>query len=171
MRIFTFLILLISCSLQNISAQYSVDKLKYDYQDYVYNPDDKYNPVLAGFASYIIPGLGHIYCNEPERGYKFMRAYGGAILVTVAGGITKIYNDDLRKNNNPIGDVILIAGALSAWGIQIWSSIDAVKISKINNLALRDKKTTSLNLKLSPYFNQSYNGGLDKGLTICLQFK
>ena len=100
-----------------------------------------------------------------------MRAYGGAILVTVVGGVTKIYNDDLRKTDNPIGDVLLIAGVLSATGIQVWSCIDAVRVPKINNLALRDKKETSLNLKLSPYFEQNYNEGIDNGLKLSLQLK
>ena len=169
MRKLTFIILLIFCSMRILSAQYSVDKNKYDYHEYVYDSDDKYVPALAGVASYILPGLGHIYCNEPARGYKFMAAYGGAILVTVVGGVTSIYSHDLRKNNNSFGDVILIAGAVSGFGIQIWSCIDAVKVSKVNNMALRDKKKTSFNLKLTPYFNQSYNGGFDKGLTLCLQ--
>ena len=100
-----------------------------------------------------------------------MRAYGGAILFTVVGGVIKIYNDDLRKTDNPIGNVILIVGVLSATGIQVWSCIDAVRVSKINNLALRDKKETSLNLKLSPYFEQNYNEGIDKGLKLSLQLK
>ncbi len=170
MKILTILVLLICSSIQIVFAQYSADKFKYDRHDYVYNPDDKYVPVLAGVASYIIPGLGHIYSNEPARGYKFMRAYGGAILVTVVGGVTKMHTD-LRKTDNPIGNVILIAGVLSATGIQVWSCIDAVRVSKINNLALRDKKKTSLNLKLSPYFDQNYYGGIDKGLTLSLQLK
>ena len=68
-----------------------------------------------------------------------------------------------------VGEVLLIIGALSGCTIQIWSIIDAVKVSKVNNMALRDKKKTSFNLKLTPYFNQSYNGGFDKGLTLCLQ--
>ena len=157
--------------MQIVSAQYSVYKYKYDHHEYVYDSDDKYVPAIAGVASYILPGLGHIYCNEPARGYKFMIAYGGAILVTVVGGVTSIYNHDLKKNDNSIGDVILIAGALSGWGIQIWSCIDAVRVSKINNLAFRDRNMTSFNLKLLPYFNRSYNGGLDKGLTLCLQLK
>lgn len=171
MRNGIIIVLIIFCFGQTLKSQYSVDRYKYDYHDYVNNPNDKYVPTVAGFASYIIPGLGHIYCNEPERGYKFMTAFGGAILVAVVGGVTSIYQHDLKHNNNPAGDIILITGCLSGLGIQIWSCIDAVRVSKINNLAFRDKKTTGYNIKLQPYLRSNSNVGFDTGLTLCFQIE
>lgn len=160
---------IILCLGHTLKAQYSVDRYKYNHQEYDYRADDKYVPAIAGIASYLIPGLGHVYCNESERGFKFMAAYGGAVLVAIIGGVTFIYNHDLRNNDNPTGEIILAAGCLSAWGIQIWSCIDAVRVSKINNLALRDRKTHGYSIRIQPYLRNNANIGFSTGLSLCFQ--
>ena len=56
-----FFILILLNSLVSF-GQYNIDKEKYNFRTYQYQQNDKYNPIIAGVSSYIIPGLGQMYC-------------------------------------------------------------------------------------------------------------
>ena len=56
----------------NVDAQYNVNKNKYDYRHYIYQPGDPYNPGTAAFASLFVPGLGQIICGEGLREQVFL---------------------------------------------------------------------------------------------------
>lgn len=159
--LFILILLLLNVSLK---AQYADNKLKYNSQSYSYSPDDRYHPAIAGVASYVLPGLGQIYCNETKRGFNFMAGYGGAILVVMTGGLIQSYHNMTGKNNST-GTILFASGAITAYGIQIWSCIDAVHVSKVNNMALREKKTTGYLFKLSPCFTTLYDSKINFGLT------
>jgi len=61
---------------QNIdTTMYSYNKAKYDYRNYKYQVGDKYKPVVAGIASYFLPGLGQMYSGEKKRGTGFLIGY------------------------------------------------------------------------------------------------
>ncbi|MGZ5242556.1 MAG: hypothetical protein ACXWDO_07625 [Bacteroidia bacterium] len=149
-------------------GQYSDDKKLYDHKSYKYLTSDKYHPAMAGVASYVLPGLGQIYCNETSRGFRFMSGFGGAILVGMTGGVMQIYND-LNGQKNYTGGIILVTGSLTAAGIQIWSTVDAVRVAKVNNLSLRDKSTHSL-IILPSYLTVANEKDHYAGLAIRIEF-
>ncbi len=60
---------------------------------------EHYSPVIAGAASYLFPGLGQIYCGEPDRGFRFMGAYGGGALVMVLGGAMLMHSSPEGKGS------------------------------------------------------------------------
>ena len=60
-----------------IEAQYKKNKTRYDHKAYVYKSGDRYIPVLAGFCSLPVPGLGQAISGEPIRGLAFL---GGSVV-------------------------------------------------------------------------------------------
>lgn len=53
--IFSFLFSLV---FSPILAQYRINKLEFSAHDYIHQPGDRYDPTLAGVASFLVPGLG-----------------------------------------------------------------------------------------------------------------
>lgn len=153
---------------QSSHAQYKVNKDKYDLKEYTYQATDKYHPAIAGVASYIIPGLGHIYCNENKRGLKFLSGYAGGILVLVTGAIIELPNLIDGNDEFTIGKGLFIGGALLAWGVQIWSAVDAVRVAKVNNMAYRDDNKIGMSLLLKP--SVTMNGNQSFGMSLEINF-
>ena len=151
---------------KDISAQYSKDKLLYNYKSYSYDTNDKYHPIISGVASYIVPGLGQIYCNENRRGYNFLAGYCGAIVLMSTGALIQLPESLNPENNNPesvffmdgsLGSIMILSGVISAFGIQIWSSIDAVKVAKVKNLSIRNRDSSSIKVHFKPFINKELN--------------
>lgn len=139
-----FIILFCISNIQVIAqSPYKEFKKKFDHRTYSYLAPDKYNPVLAGVASYIIPGVGHFYCNENKRGTAFLSGYVGGILVMASGVVTASFSNDA-------GEVLLVGGALCTVGLQIWSSVDAVRVAKVKNLEYRARPMPSVSFFLKP---------------------
>jgi hypothetical protein len=147
----TFLIiigLLISLSVTN--AQYKVNKKKYNYRTYSYQPDDPYNPTVMGAASLVIPGFGQILEGENGRGIAFFCANLSLIIIKrVERNKLSDFRDfpkwvDVRNSLN-IGKA----------AIHLWSAIDAARVAKVNNLVFRDKNNISYYLNISPYLEPS----------------
>lgn len=141
------------------AQRYSINKLQYDYHQYAPEFGDPYNPVISGVYSFIIPGLGQMYCGEVGRGLAFLGGYAG--FSVVAGvGMAQIFNSSLnyynsdsgytRNTNAGVGIMLLGIGGMAAVGI--WSIVDAVNVAKVNNMYIRDlRRTYGMKLEMSPY--------------------
>jgi hypothetical protein len=143
-----------------LCAQYSADKKIYDPTDYVYQPDDPYNPSLVRLASYKFAGWGHAIIGEFGRGVPFMAgylvfagvgSYGMGILLMQL--LFSPYGNEKADYGKSLP--FLLVGLGGAVGISLWSASDAEKIAKVKNLAWRDKQKTSLNLSIEPYCGTS----------------
>jgi hypothetical protein len=164
-------LILISCFIAN--GQYKINKTKYDYRTYSYQMGDPYNPGNAGVASFFIPGLGQMMSGENGRGLGFLAGYTGWI---VGSSVVIIYETvsriDEHSEKANIG-LILIIGAVGAISIDIWSVTDAIRVAKVNNMALRDKDKSSFNLSIKPYIDTSYSGpekNVPVGLSLNITF-
>jgi hypothetical protein len=51
--------------------QYRINKLNYNAHDYMHQPGDRYDPTLAGVASFLVPGMGQVVAGETGRGILF----------------------------------------------------------------------------------------------------
>ena len=149
-KIIAFIILLIS-SLDECYAQYSVDKEKYDFRDYEFRDTDRYNPALASVIALMGPGLGHFYCNENQRGLRVIGILGGAMVVAMSGLLVEVLtNMDGSRRGFTLGQGLIATGLISTIGVYVWSPIDAARVAKVKNLALRDKQGTSFTIGLAP---------------------
>lgn len=159
--------------------KYKALKSQYNYKNYMPMVGDAYSPGWSGTASFFIPGLGQIICGETGRGLAFL---GGQVL---AGGV--LCGMALRAWDVNFGYVIrgrygfsnfqdetwlVIAGigAAVAVGLDIWSSIDAVRIAKVKNMYLQDVRGQyAFDMKMFPSLN--YVGGTyAPGLTLAVSF-
>lgn len=144
----TLILIIITCFCTNLKGQYRINKEKYNSSEYFYQPGDPYNPLICGVASYIIPGLGQMVAGETGRGLIFTGAFFGSVVVAGVGAIGSLD----KSNNNPEATILLVAGITGAAVSMIGSIVDAVKVAKVNNLAYRDKKRTSYNFNVQPYY-------------------
>lgn len=159
-RIIFSLILVFAC-ISYSNAQYSINKYKYDYRTYYYNYGDPYNPTVAGIASFFIPGLGQMMSGETQRGLAFLGGYTGCMVLYSIGAVTFLdnaytYNYDGSFNNDSrstAGGGLMLVGILGAVAVEIWSIVDAVQVAKVNNLALRDRYRSSIDINLKPYID------------------
>ena len=145
----------------NICAQrYSLNKNKFDSHLYIPQYDDPYNPAISGICSFVVPGLGQIYCGETGRGIAFLGGYVGCFVLAEAGAVQITSN--LGYNNDPgysnysnagVGTFLLGLGGMAV--VSIWSIIDAIHVAKVNNMYIQGlRKTSSLKLEMSPYMEQ-----------------
>ena len=71
--IYAFLLFFVF-SYSNTFGQYKQNKLNYNHKQYSFQKGDRYNPTIAGVASFLIPGLGQAVSGEVGRGVAF---FGG----------------------------------------------------------------------------------------------
>jgi len=92
----------------------------------------KRNPVLAGFLSLIIPGLGQIYCGEGNKGAAILTA---AIIV---GNLNIIFLP-VFVTANPNSEIVwaywiprIGHDVMSVWSVVfwIWAVVDAYSLAK-----------------------------------------
>ncbi len=153
---------------QNSHAQYKINKEKYNFKDYTYQETDKYHPAIAGVASYVVPGLGQIYCNENKRGLNFLTGYAGGILVMMTGAIIDFPNMMGGNDEFTFGKGMIIGGALLSVSVQIWSTVDAVRVAKVNNMAYRNNNKIGMSLFLKP--NITINGNQSLAMSLAIKF-
>jgi len=168
--LFLIISLLISSSTE---AQYRINKQKYDYRTYSFQPGDPYNVNLAGIASYLIPGLGQMISGEDNRGLFFLGGFLACGTVSIVGTQIESYDTEPWEPREYGNNEVIIAGLIGVVIVDLWSIIDAVKVAKVNNLAYRDQNKTSLNLQLQPYINLTYyaqNALIPIGLTLKVKF-
>jgi hypothetical protein len=157
------------------NAQYKISKTKYDSHSYSYQVGDPYNPVAVGVTS-IIPGLGQIISGEAGRGFVFLGGFSVCVAANTIGMI-RVFNaigsglsgEEPREG----GLILMIAGSIGMVTIDIWSIIDAVHVTKINNLAFRDKRKASYNLQIQSFVNTTYSnktGSIPVGIILKVIF-
>jgi hypothetical protein len=149
MRTYVILLagLLLICS--SASAQYKINKTKYNFKDYNYQGGDPYIPCLSGACSFLCPGLGQMVSGEGARGFAFL---GGSIWFTILIGIgmSQQASDIDSGGDGKAGSGLQSVGLTGLLAVYIWSIGDAVRVAKVNNLARRDKNKTGYKIQFSP---------------------
>lgn len=107
----------------------------YNAGSYVPCITDIYNPASAGIESFLIPGLGQIITGYPWRGAAFLVAEG---VLTTAATITLVYQRTTPSANKAV--TLPIAGICLGMAVvsHIWCIVDAVQVTKLKNLYMRD---------------------------------
>jgi hypothetical protein len=149
------------------NGQYKINKTKYDYHSYKYQPDDPYYPLVAGVASVFLPGLGQMVTKEVGRGVAFM---GGLLVLGFVDQLIMYGEIELSDAGEYLIGGPVILGTV---GVYLWSIGDAVRVAKVNNLSFRDKNNTSFNFQVQPYINTTYikqNESFPVGLTLRIKF-
>jgi hypothetical protein len=129
-----------------VNAQYSKNKKLYNHHDYVYQPSDPVPPAIAGLSSLFVPGMGQLISDETIRGLAFMSAYAVVFSAYIID-----YSESFNRVNARGNNYILLAAGC----INVLSIIDAVRVTKVNNMAYRDKGTS---LRMQPYYDGEFSG-------------
>jgi TM2 domain-containing membrane protein YozV len=154
-----FLAVILVALVSTASAQrYSINKLQYDYHRYTPEFGDPYNPSISGICSFIVPGLGQMYCDEVGRGLAFLGGYV-CFSVVVGVGVTQIANsvdyvNSTYYNHTSAGVCTMLLGLGGMAAVEIWSIVDAINVAKVNNMYIRDlRRTSGIKLEMSPYID------------------
>jgi hypothetical protein len=145
-----------------------ITKISIDTRAYSFKKSDPFNPISAGIASLIIPGLGQMISGKPGRGVLFLTGFTGCLAVS-AEGLFK-YWSSAGGNYGVDPFQVFKAGLVGALCIDLWSIADAVNVAKVNNLVLRIKHRSSYNLNIKPFLNTP-DYGLKHNIPIALGFK
>lgn len=143
---------IVLCGQLTAKAQYSINKLKYNSSEYIYQENDRYNPDLCGVTSAFFPGGGHFLANEPGRGFAFLGGEFASLIIVLAGVSLYDLSMPYENRDNTASYTLIAAGCISTITIRVYDIINAVEVAKINNLAHRDKNKTGYHLKLQPCF-------------------
>lgn len=118
----------------------------------------KRDPALAGFLSYLIPGMGQFYNHEMEKGIGILALMGYSI-----------YRSSTEYSNESSN----VSNAVVCSGLYLFSIIDAVvsakKINKV--IALRLSKEMSMSLKPNIQLNQYPSSPVSYKPGVLLGFK
>ena len=119
-------------------SQYSQNKALYDYKSYQYQIGDRYDPTIAGVASFLFPGLGQVMVGETARGVGFFMGYvaSTALIFSIDTDLSSTNDNESYRSSQHSKAFIGLGGMLLTW---IWSTSDAVRVAKVNNMAWRDK--------------------------------
>lgn len=153
-------------------AQYRINKTIYNYRAYSHQAGDPYNPVVAGVASSLMPGLGQVTSHEVVRGLVFLGGFAGCGVI-FGVGVGMSAEDYNTGGTGSRGSGAKAAGAVGIIAVYFWGIFDAVRVAKVNNLAFRYKNKIPYNLQIQPYLNTTfYNhiGSLPAGLTLKIRF-
>lgn len=149
--------------------KYSELKYLYNYSAYVRMPSDPYSPAWSGVASFFIPGLGQMICDELGRGFAFL---GGQLALGLAG--TLIPSALIAHDYWMAASSIIIVASTGMVALDIWSIIDAVQVAKVKNMYTQDlRHNYSFDLKLHPSVNMVSVGSKIQptvGMTLALNF-
>lgn len=155
-----FAILIGLASLTSLHAQTYGEKLEmYDSKRYIRQVGDPYNPLVAGIASYFVPGLGQIICDEPTRGLTFLGgSLGCGVLFAVGYSefVQSIFDQGDSYEMDPTrlrGSGKMLLGLVGGAVVNIWSIVDAVKVAKVNNMHFQDlnRRSSGIDLEINPY--------------------
>lgn len=147
----------------------------YNYREYVPSLTDRYSPGWSGVASFFVPGLGECINGEWGRG---LAVVGGNFLLHLImfnaaeyGGSGAYYG----QYDNDSAIILAWAGLAGIVTLDIWSTVDAVRIAKVKNMYEQDLRRSyySLDMKVYPSVNQTFNGTALQpapGLTLALRF-
>ncbi len=148
---------------QRVDVEISPE-LRYSEYKKMYNPKhyrrsilDKYDPVLNGIASFVIPGFGEALCGEFGEGAIY---FAGSVACTTfaaigAGLLRKSFNGG-SKTDKIYGIVLLTIGFPSALAVDICSIVNSVRMSKVKNMYYQDRLKSfgsDVSIKLHPYIS------------------
>lgn len=158
--------------------------MSYDQIKDFYNPNqyrreslDPYFPVLNGFASLLIPGLGQGLGGEWGTG--FLHFTGSAILGYTAYRTLRITEEAsdtpgkrMFKVEYNTATLALLAGYIA---LDLYSAYNAICIGRVKNMYYQELRNRSapLSLKVSPYVAPSFNPSstdLAAGLALRMEF-
>ena len=149
--------------------KYKELKKIYNYKDYEASfVERRRKPGGCGVASFFIPGLGQLIEGEVGRGLAWL---GGAVVSDIMTfvGISELYGRD------EFGPEHLAIALGSAGGIicSIWSTVEAVRIAKVQNLYYSDLKQRQLSMELYPSVDYIKFGNAVQptaGFTLAMKF-
>ena len=196
MKKIVVLIAAIVLTASSLSAQvaprmkYKDLKDTYSPKEYVKSANDPYSPGWAGFASFVLPGLGQVISGETGRGIAF---FAGDLAIGVAANLCAdkfmeyVQTDANGKPVKSDGKYVYTddaaagkwAGAIigvSAIGVAnyIWSICDARKVAKVKNMYYQNLAGKhAVGLDMYPSFDYAMTGAgarVVPGMTFALQF-
>lgn len=139
----------------------------YNYWEYTPSAHDRFSPAWSGVASFFIPGLGQMVCDEVGRGLAWL---GGAAGCTLVAGI----GTAVGMAGYPSGAILSLAASAGSLALNICSIVDAVRIAKVKNMYEQDLKSAyTLDVNLYPSVNciQTASGIQPAaGLTLAMRF-
>lgn len=113
----------------------------YNYRKYKPQPDDPYNPTLAGVASFLIPGLGQGLCDEWGRGLAFFAGHALFALCFCNSEAIGTAFDNFEAGEASGRNISTLATGIALWlAYDIWNTVDAIHVAKIKNLYYQDLK-------------------------------
>ncbi|MGD0754311.1 MAG: hypothetical protein ABR927_04540 [Bacteroidales bacterium] len=142
-----------------------ITKISIDARAYSFKKSDPFNPISAGIASLIIPGLGQMMSGKIGRGILFLTGFTSCLSVSAVALVKWA-----QSPNGKYPIQVIRAGLIGALCIDLWSIGDAVNVAKVNNLVLRNKHRSSYNLKINPFIDTP-DYGLKHNIPIGLDFK
>lgn len=163
---------------ENLTLGMKYRELKniYSYKEYCPTLADRYSPAWSGVASFFIPGLGQMICNEVGRGFAFLGgAVGGSILgsVVFASGMA-VDSHGNAINVSPgstIAGLAIYAGVLA---LDVIAVVDGVRVAKVKNMYEQDlKKTYGCTMSVYPSFDYAMIGNTYQptaGLKLSVRF-
>ena len=171
-RLCTVLILsILLVSGAKLNAQYKVNKHLYDHKSYTYQPGDPYNPGVCGVVSFLVPGVGQIIAAETGRGIAFLGGYVACWVVYGVGAASALNDAYAGDDIGAAGGVgVAWAGLVGALVVDIWATVDAVRVAKVNNLAWRDNYKPGAGLQFSPDIKVLPNQKVAPALTMRYRF-
>ena len=145
--------------------KYSEYKNLYNTAFYLPEAGDLYSPAWAGILSFLVPGLGQGLDGEWGRAALFY--LGNMTFVTVslsqAGRnfyITSDSNKTYGTYKEPGNQWVSLGALICAFGVDIWSIIDAVKVAKVKNMYYQDLRNQQkpVSVSLSPFLTNTQAG-------------
>ena len=145
-------------AVENLSVGMKYKELKhlYNYKEYSPALVDRYSPAWSGVASFFIPGLGQMICNEVGRGFAFL---GGAVGGSILAPVVMFYGATVTTSGQIVelapGSVIAgLAISAGVAALDIIAIIDGVRVAKVKNMYEQDlKKAYSFEMNVSPSFD------------------
>ena len=144
-----------------IGMKYNELKRYYNVDEYIPTLADRYSPVWSGVASFFIPGLGQIVCNEPGRGFAFLGAsVAGSVLGSVVMASSLSYNKYGEVTYvSPTASFAGFAIFLGVAALDIISIVDGVRVAKVKNMYEQDlRKAYSFDMSVCPSFDYAMVG-------------
>ncbi|MGP1620921.1 MAG: hypothetical protein ACTTGX_00385 [Candidatus Cryptobacteroides sp.] len=158
---------------EGITPNMKYEQLKYiyNYKEYEETLFDRYNPALAGVASFFLPGLGQIISGEVGRGFAYLGGHvGGMILAPVIMAAGKgAYG--YGSTEAALAALAIYAGVIT---LDICAIVDAVRVAKVKNMYEQDlRKHYAIDVDLYPSVNFVQLGNNIRptaGLTLAIKF-
>lgn len=165
-------------AVENITVGMKYKELKhlYNFREYTPALADRYSPAWSGVASFFIPGLGQMICNEVGRGFAFLGgAIGGSILapvVMLSGATVNSYGEVVDVNPGAAIAGLAISAGVAA--LDIIAIIDGIRVAKVKNMYEQDlRKAYSLEMNVYPSVNYAKIGNTCQptaGITLAVRF-